>query len=77
MEEEDEEEVSLQPVTEAEPEFAVPVAAAAEAEAEVSLEERVRKQRGSPRIQIAESSQPGYVSLRLDKVPTSIKSRLP
>jgi len=73
VEEEDEEEVSLQPVTEAEPEFAVPVAA--EAEAEVSLEERVRKQRGSPRIQIAESSQPGYVSLRLDKINVVFKNQ--
>jgi len=67
---EEEEEEEKQAVAEA-----PPVVAVEEEEVELSLEERVRKSRPAPRVQIAESSQPGYVSMRLDGVSVVFKNQ--
>lgn len=41
----------------------------------MSMEDRVRKARPKARVQIAESSQPGYVSLRLDDVAVVFRNQ--
>jgi len=60
---------------EEEEEAAAAAAAALEEEEEVSLEDQIRKARPPPRIQVAESSQPGFVSMRLNQVGVVFKNQ--
>jgi len=39
------------------------------------MEDRVRKARPKARVQIAESSQPGYVSMRLDDIAVVFRNQ--
>ena len=61
----------------AEPEMPAPqeVAAAAVEQEALSMEDRVRKARPKARVQIAESSQPGYVSMRLDDIAVVFRNQ--
>lgn len=42
---------------------------------EETLEEKIRKSRPPPRVRISSTSQPGYVSLRLDGVAVTFRNQ--
>lgn len=65
------EEVTVPPPQQAEQE---PVILEEEKDEE-TLEEKIRKARPPPRVRISSSSQPGYVSLRLDGVAVTFRNQ--
>jgi ATP-binding cassette, subfamily F, member 3 len=40
-----------------------------------TLEEKIRKTRPPPRVRITESSQPGFVSMRLDSIAVTFRNQ--
>jgi len=68
---------SLSTEATAEPEMPAPQEVAAEVvdQESLSMEDRVRKARPKARMQIAESSQPGYVSMRLDDIAVVFRNQ--
>lgn len=56
------------------PPFVEEVVAVEEVEQE-TLESKIRKSRPPPRVRISSSSQPGYVSLRLDGVAVTFRNQ--
>lgn len=65
----DEDPAVYQPGAEAEP------AIESQEQDEETLEEKIRKSRPPPRVRISSTSQPGYVSLRLDGVAVTFRNQ--